>query len=107
MEKILLVDVSGKRKGSGNRKTGHKVRFLEALEQNTFNSDMLIAFLREIRVTYTFSPWRRKWQPTPVFLPGKSLGQRSLAGYSPWDRKELDTTEHAHVHMHTHTPSLP
>ena len=30
------------------------------------------------------SPWRRKWQPTPVFLPGKSLGQRSLAGYSPW-----------------------
>ena len=31
-------------------------------------------------------PWRRKWQPTPVFLPGKSHGQRSLAGYSPWDR---------------------
>ena len=38
-------------------------------------------------------PWRRKWQPTPVFLPGKSYGQRSLAGYSPWGRKELDTTE--------------
>ena len=31
-------------------------------------------------------PWRRKWQTTPVFLPGKSLGQRSLAGYSPWGR---------------------
>ena len=31
--------------------------------------------------------WRRKWQPTPVFSPGKSHGQRSLAGYSPWDRK--------------------
>ena len=29
-------------------------------------------------------PWRRKWQPTPVFLPGKSHGQRSLVGYSPW-----------------------
>ena len=29
-------------------------------------------------------PWRKKWQPTPVFLPGKSHGQRSLAGYSPW-----------------------
>ena len=29
-------------------------------------------------------PWRRKWQPTPVFLPGKSHGHRSLAGYSPW-----------------------
>ena len=38
-------------------------------------------------------PWRRKWQPTPVFLPGESHGQRSLAGYSPWRSKELDTTE--------------
>ena len=35
--------------------------------------------------------WRRKWQPTPVFLLGKSHGQRSLAGYSPWGCKELDT----------------
>ena len=32
-------------------------------------------------------PWRRKWQPTPVFLPGESQGQRSLAGYSPWGHK--------------------
>ena len=38
-------------------------------------------------------PWRRKWQPTPVlFLPGESSGQRSLVVYSPWVRKELDTT---------------
>ena len=37
-------------------------------------------------------PWRRKWQSTPVLLPGKSHGQRSLVGYSPWGRKELDTT---------------
>ena len=37
-------------------------------------------------------PWR-KWQSTPVFLPGKTYGPRSLAGYSPWDRKELDMTE--------------
>ena len=36
--------------------------------------------------------WRRKWQSTPVFLPGKSHGWRSLAGYSPWGHKELDTT---------------
>ena len=34
-------------------------------------------------------PWRRKWQPTPVFLPGESHGQRSLAGYSPWGRKRV------------------
>ena len=38
-------------------------------------------------------PWRRKWQPTPVFLPGESRGQRSLAEYSPWGRKESDSTE--------------
>ena len=38
-------------------------------------------------------PWRRAWQPSPVFLPGKSHGQRCLTGYSPWGRKELDTTE--------------
>ena len=37
--------------------------------------------------------WRRKWQPTPVFLPGESHAQRSLAGYSPWGHKESDTTE--------------
>ena len=38
-------------------------------------------------------PWRREWQPTPVFLPVKSHGRRSLTGYSPWDHKESDTTE--------------
>ena len=38
-------------------------------------------------------PQRRKWQPTPVFLPGGSYGQRSLAGYSPWGHKESDMTE--------------
>ena len=38
-------------------------------------------------------PWRRAWQPTPVFLPGESHGQRSLVGNSPWDHKEPDTME--------------
>ena len=37
--------------------------------------------------------WRRKWQPTPIFLPRESHGQRSLADYSPWGRKESDKTE--------------
>ena len=58
-------------------------------------------------------PWRRKWQPTPVFLPGKSHGQRSLTGYSPWGHKVSDTSEllrthtqtltHRHTHTHVHT----
>ena len=53
-----------------------------------------------------FSPWvrkipcRRKWQPTPVILPGKSHGRRSLVGYSSWGRKESDTTERLHFHFH-------
>ena len=37
-------------------------------------------------------PWSRKWQPAPVFLPGKSHGQRNLVGYSLWGCKELDMT---------------
>ena len=45
--------------------------------------------------------WRRKWQPTPVFLPGESHGQRSLAGYSPWGRKELDTTARKMFYLFT------
>ena len=46
-------------------------------------------------------PWRRKWQPTPVFLPGESHGRRSLVGYSPWVSKESDTTERLHFSLST------
>jgi len=48
------------------------------------------------------SHWRRKWQPTPVFLPGESHGQRSLAGCSPWGHRESDTTERL-THTYTKT----
>ena len=48
-------------------------------------------------------PWRRKWQPTPVFLPEKFHGQSSVVGCSSWSCKESDTTEPAHTHTHTHT----
>ena len=47
-------------------------------------------------------PWRRKRQPTPVFSPGKSHGQRSLAGYSLQVHKESDTTKWLNTHTHTH-----
>ena len=43
--------------------------------------------------------WRRQWQPTPVLLPGKSHGRRSLIGCSPWGREELDMTERLHFHF--------
>jgi len=42
---------------------------------------------------FTFTHWRRKWQPTPVFLPGESQGRRSLVGCGLWGRTESDTTE--------------
>ena len=45
---------------------------------------------------FTFMHWWRKWQPTPVFLPGESHGERSLVGYCPWGRKELNMTERLH-----------
>ena len=46
-------------------------------------------------------PWRRAWKPTPVFLPGESHGQKSLAGYSLWGRKESATTERLSTAQHS------
>ena len=51
-------------------------------------------------------PWRREWKSTPVFLPGKSHGQRSLVGYSLWGHKESDTTERLHFHFQEHSSLL-
>ena len=57
----------------------------------------------EMQETHVWSwvgkiPWRREWLPMPVFLPGKFHGQRSLAGYSPWNCKTLDVTEQLSTH---------
>ena len=53
--------------------------------------------LQRVRTTllalFTFMHWRRKWQPTPVFLPGESQGRGSLVGCRLWGRTESDTTE--------------
>ena len=46
-----------------------------------------------------FTTRRRQWHPTPVLLPGKSHGRRSLMGCSPWDHEESDTTEQLHFHF--------
>ena len=51
-------------------------------------------------------PWRRKWQPTPVLLPGKSHGWGSLAGYSPRGGTELASTERHHCHCHSRKAAL-
>ena len=73
---------------------------LERLKRRGFD-----AWVRKI-------PWRRKWQPTPVLLPGESHDQRSLVGYSPCGHKELDMTEHTHTpwgkpHMYRKVRGFP
>ena len=59
---------------------------------------------------FTFMHWRRKWQPTPVFLPGESQGRRSLVGCRLWGRTESDTTEATSLHftgtLDSYFPSL-
>ena len=50
-------------------------------------------------------PWRMAWQPTPIFLPGESHGQRSLMDYSPLGHKGSDATEHACMHVHSESES--
>ena len=55
---------------------------------------------------FTFMHWRRKWQPTPVLLPGESQGQRSLVGCRLWGRTELDTTEAMRQQQHLYKWNL-
>ena len=57
--------------------------------QSTIGGPVFHPWVRKI-------PWKRRWQPTPVLLPGKSHGLRSLVGYSPFGLKESDTTERLH-----------
>ena len=62
---------------------------------------MLVSGVQQSDYLYIFIHiyWRRQWHPTPVLLPGKSHGWRSLVGCGPWGRKESDTTEQLHFHF--------
>ena len=62
--------------------------------------------MNEIDITLPSMPWRRKWQPAPVCLPGKSHGQRSLVGYSPLGHKELDKAVYCHPVYLTYMQSV-
>ena len=55
--------------------------------------------VKKLLYTYMYIVRRRQWQPTPVLLPGKSHGRRSLVGCSPWGREESDMTERFHFHF--------
>ena len=79
----------GFRKDRGNR--DHIANILWIIEKaREFQKNIYFCF---IDCAKAFD-WGRKWQPTPVLLPGESHGQRSVVGYSPWGHKESDTTEH-------------
>ena len=60
------------------------------------------AMTKNAQTTAQLHSWRRQWHPTPVLLPGKSHGQRSLVGCRPWGHEESDTTEWLHFHFHFH-----
>ena len=89
-----------------NQESQHKVSMMWGFPGGTSGKEPTCQCRRQKR--HRFNPWvrkirwRRAWQPTPVFLPGESHGQRSLVGYSPWGPKELDTTE-VTEHAHTRT----
>ena len=69
-------------------RTINNLRYADDTTLMAENEVLTIAF-----VTLCCDFWRRKWQPTPVFSPGESQGQRSLVGCRLWSRTELDTTE--------------
>ena len=86
-----------------NRMT-HLVLELDLAGQNIegfTDSSLLMQDTQELQVRSLSEegPWRRKWQPTAVFLPGKSHGRRSLVGFSPWGRWESDTIKRLHFHF--------
>ena len=76
----------------GNLKDKNKCRDTPCSRIERLNSTMMIDFDQP-------HPWRRRWHPTPVLLPGKSHGRSSLVGCSPWGREEWDTTERLHFHF--------
>ena len=81
--KIPWTEEPGRLQSMGSRRVGHK-----CVTSLSF---------------FTFMHWRRKWQPTPVFLPGESQGRRSLVGCHLWGRTELDTAEATYQQQQQHT----
>ena len=80
-DQFLSLDFSGRFKEVNSpRECFLKVSFWQIITITNKNKSLAI-------------PGKRKWQPTPVFLPGESHGQSSLAGYSPWGHEELDMNE--------------
>ena len=97
----LLPQISTNILSKGSKLKKKKIRYTK--KKLTWAPSVLSSILCDPRSI----TWRRKWQSTPAPLPGKSHGQRSLIGYSPWGRKESDTTEQLYFHFQAnYLPSL-
>ena len=83
----------------GNLISGSSVFSKSSLNIWKFSVHVLLKSYLENFEHYCASIWRRQWQPTPVLLPGKSHGWRSLIGCSPWGHEKLDLTERLHSHF--------
>ena len=73
------------------------MEYYSAIKKNTFESVLMrwmkLEPIMQTEVSQKEKQYTNQWQPTPVLLPGKSHGWRSLVGYSPWGRKDSDMTE--------------
>ena len=71
---------------------------------SSFGASLMAQRLKHLSAMWEFNPWvgkipwRRKWQPTPVFLPGESHGERILEGYSPWGFRARHNRVHTHIY---------
>ena len=94
---LTFIITTGKTIWRWSRSINHMSQSLLASNISSEASSALSSFKELKRFRALF--WRRQWQPTPVLLPGKSHGQGSLVGCSPWGREESDTTEQLHFHF--------
>ena len=88
-----MVEVTSEEQNKVKRMKRTKDSLRDLWDNIKHTNIQIIGVPEEEGKKHTETTWRRKWQPAPVFLPGKSHGWRSLVGYCPWGRKESDTTE--------------
>ena len=82
----------------GSRGRGYMYTYGSLMAQAVANPPAM--WVTWVRYWFGKIPWRGAWQPTPLFLPRESHGERSLVDYSPWGRKELDVTERLSAAQH-------
>ena len=93
-----MVIICGNRNKGKSRDEKTKPRFPREQQRITPKTENSKSLVQEY-INKCSGKWRRQWHPTPVLLPGKSHGQRSLVGCSPWGLEESDTTEQLYFHF--------